>query len=64
MNKYKVLGVALMVSIILAIISATMLGYTSIQWAVSSQTNAVLFISGLCIILFGSLSALTVNKLN
>jgi hypothetical protein len=63
MNKFKVLGVALMVSIILAIISATMLGYTSIQWAVQSQTNAILFISGLCIILFGSLSALTVDKL-
>lgn len=63
MNKFKVLVVALMVSIILATISATMLGYTSIQWAVSSQTNAILFISGLCIVLFGSLSALTVDKL-
>jgi uncharacterized protein involved in cysteine biosynthesis len=63
MNKYKTLGVALMVSIILAILSATTLGYTSIQWAISGIPQFLLFLSGLCIILFGSFSALTLNKL-
>lgn len=64
MNKYKVLGTALMVSIIFAIGSAHTLGFTSIQWAISGIAEAILFISALCIILFVSLSALTVDKLN
>ncbi len=64
MNKFKVLGVALMVSIILLIASAYALGLTSIDYALSGNAQAILFISGLCIMLFGSLSALTVDKLN
>ena len=62
MNKYKVLGVALMVSIILAIGSATVLGFTSIQYAISGVPQFLLFLSGLCITLFGSLSALTLDN--
>lgn len=62
MNKYKLLGGVLMLSIIVAIVSAYTLGFTSIQWATESLNNAVLFIAGLCITLFGSLSALTLDK--
>jgi hypothetical protein len=62
MNKYKILGGVLMLSIIVAIVSAHTLGFTSVQWATESLNNAVLFISALCIVLFGSLSALTLDK--
>ena len=62
MNKFKVLGVAQMVSIIVAIAAAHNLGFTSGAWAGQSTTHMVLWIAGLCIILFGSLSALTIDK--
>lgn len=63
MNKYKTLGVVFMVSTIVATLSAYKLGYTDINWALDSTANALLFISGLCIMLFGSLLALTADKL-
>ena len=62
MNKNKVLGAALMVSIILGIISTSYLGVTSIQYAISGYAEFGTYLSGLCVILFGSFSALTLNN--
>jgi len=53
MNKYKVLGVALVVAIIVGVGSAHVLGFTSIQFATTSIGNAVFYIAGLSVILFG-----------
>lgn len=61
MNKYKVLGAALMVSIILGILAAYNLGLTSIQHMYKDGWTFVLTLSGLCVVLFGSLAALTLD---
>jgi hypothetical protein len=62
MNKNKVLGVALMVSIIIGIISTYSLGVTSIQYAISGYAEFGAYLAGLCVILFGSLAALTLDN--
>jgi hypothetical protein len=63
MNKYKVLGAALMVSIILATLAAYNLGLTSIQYATSGVFEGLLFMSSLAIVLFSAFASLTLDKL-
>lgn len=62
MNKFKVLGVVFMLSIILGIFAQYNLGMTSIQYAISGVYQFLNFLSLLCVILFGSLAALTLDN--
>lgn len=62
MNKFQVLGVALMVSILISIYASFKLDMTSIAY-MSSTTDAFLHSLGLLgTILFGSFAALTLDK--
>lgn len=62
MNKFKVLGAALMVSILIGILSAHQLGLTSVQHMHKDTWTFLLTLSGLCVILFGSLAALELDN--
>lgn len=63
MNKYKLLGVALMLSIILTILGYFELNMLSIAFAVSNKWNFIAFLGLLCVTLFGSFAALALDKL-
>jgi hypothetical protein len=63
MNKYKVLGAALMVSIIILIGASHALGMTSIQYMTSGTAEFMHSLGILTVILFGSFAALTLDKL-
>lgn len=62
MNKYKVLGVMLMVVIILNIYTSFDLGVASIQYATSGTVEFLDFLSRICVVLFGSFAALTLDR--
>lgn len=64
MNKYKVLGVALILSVILEIVSEVKLGMVSIQYATSGTWQFLGFLSLLCVILFGSFASLTLDSMS
>jgi uncharacterized protein involved in cysteine biosynthesis len=63
MNKYRVLGVALMVSILLGTGSLFSKDLLSIQSMATDIPTFLSYLAGLCVILFGSLAALTLDKL-
>lgn len=62
MNKYQVLGVLLMLSIILGIFTAFKLDMASVQYASSGTIPFLDFLSRICIVLFGSFAALTLDR--
>lgn len=61
MNKYKLLGAALMFSIIGMIVAMFHFGMTGVQWASQSSWNFLALLSLLCVTLFGSFAALTLD---
>lgn len=64
MNKYQLLGIALMVGIIMMICASFKLEQTSIEYATSGVAEFLHFLAMLCITLFGSFAALTLDKLS
>lgn len=62
MKKYKILGVVLMLSIMLSIYTSFQLDTLSIQYAISGTMEFLSVLSLLTITLFGSLTALTLDK--
>ena len=63
MNKYKALGTLLMVVVLLQIFASYKLGALSLQFAVSGVSQFLFFLSVICFVLFGSLAALTLDKM-
>jgi hypothetical protein len=62
MNKNKVLGAVLMLVIILGVFTSYKLGFASIQYATSGTVEFLDFLSRICVVLFGSFVALTLDK--
>lgn len=60
----KVIGFSLMSVILLAIVTSTILGTITTQYATSGTVQFLNWLSLICLFLFGSLSALTLDKLN
>lgn len=63
MNKYKVLGAALMVSIVMGEAALFANGFLDIKKMATDIPTFLSYLAGLCVILFGSLAALTLDKL-
>ena len=62
MNKYKALGAVLMIFIILGIFTAFKLNMSSVQYATSGTIQFLDFLARICIVLFGSWAALSLDK--
>lgn len=63
MNKYKVLETMLMISIVMGICASYKLALWSMASITKDTPTFIIYLSGLCVILFGSLASLALDKI-